>query len=480
MNGFDENNNITQNGSNENPYTRSYQAEGSYRDVHPEYNGQYSYTYTGTQGSGVNPSAVSDGKKKKKEHKGSVAGRIAAAILTGVLFGGSAAGGFYAVNKLTGAYEEENEKAEKAAKITEKKTEAADKLVEKTETRNTYENNKAVPAGTTAVVTDVTKVVDRVMPAIVSITNNSSYNYYYYTMPSESKGSGIIIGSNDDELLIVTNYHVIEDNETLNVTFANDKSYDALVKGTDSSMDLAVIAVSLADLDDETLDAIDIADMGDSDALKVGEPAIAIGNALGIGQSVTTGVISAVNRQMKMENVEGTFIQTDAAINEGNSGGALLNINGEVIGINSNKIGGAKVEGMGYAIPISAAKPIIENLMTKTTRTLVSESKRGYLGIKGATVTAEEAMFYGYPEGVYVAGVTSDSPAEEAGLMKGDYITAFDGEKISSMEQLQKLLMYYEEGTVVDIDITRVVGDSYQDMTLKLTLGNKSVISEIN
>ena len=480
MNGYDENNNMTQNGTNENPYTRSYQADGSYRDVHPEFNGQYSYTYTGAQsGTSLNEAGSPAGKKekKKKEHKGSVAGRIAAAILTGTLFGGSAAGAFYGVNKLTGNYENAAYTAEKTAKAEEKKEEAAARIAEKADKK---EENKVLQTGATTVVTDVTQVVDKVMPAIVSITNNSSERYFYYTMPTESKGSGIIIGSNDEELLIVTNYHVVEDNETLSVTFVNDKSYDALVKGTDSSMDLAVIAVNIEDIDDETLDAIDIAEMGDSDALKVGEPAIAIGNALGIGQSVTTGVISALNREMQMENVEGTFIQTDAAINQGNSGGALLNINGEVIGINSNKIGGSAVEGMGYAIPISAARPIIENLMTKTTRTLVSESKRGYLGITGATVTAEEAQYYGYPEGVYVAGVTSDSPAEEAGLKKGDYITAFDGEKISSMEQLQKVLMYYEEGSEVDVDITRVVGNSYKDMTLHIVLGDRSVIGRIN
>ena len=397
----------------------------------------------------------------------------------------------YGVNKLTGVYDNASysSTAKKSEKMAEKKAESAKAEVKETKKDDavTHEYNtedgkdsSGIQAGTAAVVTDVTKVVDHVMPAIVTITNSGSYQYFYYTMPTESEGSGIIIGSNDEELLIVTNHHVVEDNEELSVTFVNDQTYKALVKGSDSSRDLAVIAVRLEDMDDETLDAIDIAQMGDSDSLKVGEPAIAIGNALGIGQSVTTGVISALDRELEMDNIKGTFIQTDAAINEGNSGGALLNINGEVIGINSNKIGGSKVEGMGYAIPISAARPIIENLMTKTTRSLVSEADRGYLGITGATVTEEEAQYYGYPQGVYVVSVSDDSPAERGGLKKGDYITSFDGENIQSMEQLQKLLMYYEAGTKVEVGVTRVVGNNYKDVTLEIELGDKSVIGRIN
>ncbi len=480
---------------NENPYTRSYQADGSYREVHPDYNGQYRYSFNQTEGQTAtygNVNVAQPKKKEKKERKTTLAGRIAAAILTGVIFGGSAAGAMYGVNKLTGVYDKASysSTAQKSEKMAEKKAETAKAEVAKEKTKadavtHEYSNEEekdsnGIQAGTTAVVTDVTKVVDRVMPAIVTINNSGSYQYFYYTMPTESEGSGIIIGSNDEELLIVTNHHVVEDNEELSVTFVNDQTYKALVKGSDSSRDLAVIAVRLEDMDDETLDAIDIAQMGDSDSLKVGEPAIAIGNALGIGQSVTTGVISALDRELEMDNIKGTFIQTDAAINEGNSGGALLNINGEVIGINSNKIGGSKVEGMGYAIPISAARPIIENLMTKTTRSLVPEADRGYLGITGATVTEEEALYYGYPQGVYVVSVTDDSPADRGGLKKGDYITSFDGETVQSMEQLQKILMYYEEGTKVEVGVTRVVGNDYKDVSLEIELGDKSVIGRIN
>ncbi len=456
---------------NENLYRRSYQAEGSYREVHPEQNGQYSYNYT------AQPQNTAAPVKKKS----SLAGKIAVAMLTGVIFGGSAAGAIWGVNKIAGIYDSPVPVLNTASERDTDRAEVLKKKKEETAASQSADaESSGMNIGTTAVVTDVTKVVEKVMPSIVSITNSSSYNYFYYTIPSESKGSGIIIGSNDDELLIVTNYHVVEDNDELSVTFTDESSAKALVKGTDSSMDLAVIAVALSDLDDDTLNAINIAEMGDSDALKVGEPAIAIGNALGYGQSVTTGVISALNRKMEMENVKGTFIQTDAAINQGNSGGALLNISGKVIGINSNKIGGSTVEGMGYAIPISAARPIIENLMTKTTRTLVSEEDRGYLGITGATVTAEEAQYYGYPEGVYVVSVTDGSPAEEAGLKKGDYITSLDGEKVDSMEKLQKLLMYYEEGSEAELGVTRVVGNNYKDINITVELGDRSILNRIN
>lgn len=322
--------------------------------------------------------------------------------------------------------------------------------------------------------TDVTKVVDEVMPAIVSITNHLTYNYYYYTRDADASGSGIIIDSNESELLVVTNYHVIEDNNGITVTFADGSDVAAQVKGTDATRDLAVIAVKIEDLDQETLETIAIAKMGDSDSLKVGEPVIAIGNALGYGQSVTTGVVSALDREMNMDNVNGTFIQTDAAINPGNSGGALLNINGEVIGINSNKIGGSTVEGMGYAIPISAAKPIIGELSLKETRELLPEEEQGYLGISGATTTAQEILYYGYPEGVYVAKVYEDTAAENAGVRQGDFIVSFDGETIKSMQSLANKLCYYAAGSTVEIEVMRQTARGYHKITLEVTLGSKS------
>lgn len=328
----------------------------------------------------------------------------------------------------------------------------------------------------TTVVTDVTGVVDEVMPSIVSITNEYTYNNYYYSSTAEAKGSGIIIGSNDDELLIATNNHVVSDNEELTVTFCDESEAKAVVKGSDANMDLAVIAVKLQDIDDDTMDDIVIAKIGDSEALKVGEPVVAIGNALGYGQSVTTGVVSALNREMDMggDGNKATYIQTDAAINQGNSGGALLNMAGEVIGINSNKIGGNTVEGMGYAIPISSAKPIIEELMNRETRYQVDEDERGCLGIMGSSISSTEAEFYGIPQGAHVEKVYDDSAADKAGLSKGDIITQFDGQSVSSMEQLQNILSYYEVGEKVDMVIYHYTAKGYKEQTVTITLGDRS------
>ncbi len=452
-------------------YRIDYRTQGTYREANPQYYGTYSAPQQ-TQAAPVR-------EKKRK----SAFGKICFGAFLGLIFGVFAGVGILAVwqgSRMLGIDMSGNTAAVTSAPASQRNTYASSN---QNTAANVPEQVTTIPAASTTattVVTDVTKVVEEAMPSIVSITNKSSYNYYYYKVPSESSGSGIIIGSNDEELLIATNYHVVADNESLAVAFADGSEAEALVKGSDSSRDLAVIAVRYEDISDSTINSIKIAKMGDSESLKVGEPAIAIGNALGYGQSVTTGVISAVNREMDMENTKGTFIQTDAAINPGNSGGALLNISGEVIGINSNKIGGTTVEGMGYAIPISAARPIIENLMTKTTRTLVSESERGYLGITGATVTQQEMMIYGYPEGVYVANVNDGSAAEAGGLKKGDYIVAFDGETVSSMEGLQRLLMYYKEGDTVEVEVKRPNGNSYKDVTLEITLGDKSVLGRTN
>lgn len=331
----------------------------------------------------------------------------------------------------------------------------------------------------TTVVTDVTNVVDNVMPSIVSITNEYTYNNFYYSSTAEAKGSGIIIGQNDDELLIATNNHVISSNEELTVTFCDESEASAVVKGTDVDMDIAVIAVKLDDIDTKTMDNIAIASIGDSDALRVGEPVVAIGNALGYGQSVTTGVVSALNREMDMgaNGNKSTFIQTDAAINQGNSGGALLNMAGEVIGINSNKIGGSAVEGMGYAIPISAAKPIIEDLMNRETRYQVAEDDKGCIGIAGTTITAEQSEFYGVPQGAHIEKVYDDSAADEAGLKKGDIITEFDGQAISSMDQLQNVLKYYEEGETVEMVVYHYTSTGYDKKAVTITLGSMDDIN---
>ncbi len=332
---------------------------------------------------------------------------------------------------------------------------------------------------TMAVVTDVTAVVEEVMPAMVMIHNNytasASYFGYIQTEEATASGSGIIVGENDTELLIATNYHVIEGADSLEVIFTDDSTVEAVVKGTDSDMDLAVIAVMLEDIDDSTRSEIKIATLGDSDTLQLGEPAIAIGNALGYGQSVTTGVISAVNRDVEIEEgTTQTFIQTDAAINPGNSGGALLNLQGEVIGINSNKIGGDTIEGMGYAIPISVAKPIIEELMNEQTMLKVDSSERGYIGISGVSVTSDVSAGYGIPQGVYVAEISDGGGAEAAGLEKGDVIVEFDGKEITSMDDLQKRLQYYAAGTTVSISVMRQNGADYEELSYDVTLGYAS------
>ncbi|MCR4756813.1 MAG: trypsin-like peptidase domain-containing protein [Butyrivibrio sp.] len=314
------------------------------------------------------------------------------------------------------------------------------------------------------------------MPAMVIIHNNytASQNYFGYvqTQEAQASGSGIIVGENDTELLIATNYHVIEGADSLEVIFTDDSSVQAVVKGTDQDMDLAVIAVMLDDVSADTLGAIKVATLGDSDSLALGEPAIAIGNALGYGQSVTTGVISAINREVEIsEGAYQTFIQTDAAINPGNSGGALLNISGEVIGINSNKIGGETIEGMGYAIPISVARPIIDKLMNEETKVKVSDEERGYLGISGVTVTSSVSQMYGLPLGIYVAEVADGGGAQAAGMQKGDVIVGFEGDEITSMDELQNKLEYYSAGTTVKVTVKRANGAEYTEITMDLTLG---------
>ncbi len=323
---------------------------------------------------------------------------------------------------------------------------------------------------------DVSEVVKEVMPAIVSINNHyaetMSWFGQQYVNEADASGSGIIVGQNDTELLIATNYHVISDTEGLTVQFVEGSEAEAAVKGTDAKMDLAVIAVKIDDIDKAALNEIAVATLGDSDSLVVGEPAIAIGNSLGYGQSVTTGVISALDRTIELsDGADGTFIQTDAAINPGNSGGALLNMKGEVIGINSNKIGGSAIEGMGYAIPISAASPIIAELMLKETKNKVAEDERGYLGISGITVTEYVIEAYDMPEGVYISQVYENTAAAAAGLRKGDIITAFDGERITSMDELQRELEFHAMGDTVDVTVMSVGIQGYAEMTVQLTLG---------
>ena len=346
----------------------------------------------------------------------------------------------------------------------------------------------SVTKSSSVVTSDVSSIVNDVMPSVVAITNMSVQevqNFWGQTSQyqSESCGTGIIIAKTDNELLMVTNNHVIANNESLTVTFDDDTSVDADVKGTDSEHDLAVIAVPLDQISSKTMEKIAVATLGDSTALQVGEPAIAIGNAMGYGQSVTTGVISAVNREStttdeqtgETEETGVKLIQTDAAINPGNSGGPLVNANGEVIGINSSKLASTTVEGMGYAIPISDVSDIIDNLMNQETKHKVSEEKKGYLGVKGYDVTEESAEKYNMPTGVYVAEIVKGDGAEEAGITKGNVITALNGTTVNSMEELQKELGYYESGKTVSVTIQVPENNGeWTEKTVDVKLGKSS------
>ncbi|MDO5702963.1 MAG: trypsin-like peptidase domain-containing protein, partial [Lachnospiraceae bacterium] len=334
--------------------------------------------------------------------------------------------------------------------------------------------------------TELTKVVDKVMPSIVSVYNDftEEVQTFYgetFTRQGESTGSGIIIGKTDSELLIVTNNHVVEGADHLRVLFIDQETCDAEIKGTDPSNDLAVIAVSLDNIKDTTRDQIKVATLGSSDSLKIGEDVIAIGNALGYGQSVTTGIVSANNREINDDTITGTFIQTDAAINPGNSGGALVNINGHVIGINSSKIGGNAVEGMGFAIPISRAIPIIGELMNHETLSKVDESEQGTIGISGATVTADVSKAYKMPQGVFVAQILENGGAAGSDLREGDIITAINDQSVSSMEELQRQLQYYRAGTEVTLKVQRQDGNgTYAETLVKVTLGTRESIQGAN
>ena len=346
-------------------------------------------------------------------------------------------------------------------------------------TAQTVDGAKLTTSSSSTGTSDVATIAKNAMPSIVSITNMSVQevqSFFGGTQQQESTsvGSGIIIGQTDSELLILTNNHVVEDNEKLTVSFVDNESVEANVKGTDSTKDLAVVAVKISDVKDSTMDEIAVATMGDSSKLEVGEQVVAIGNALGYGQSVTSGIVSATERTL--DGYEGgTLIQTDAAINPGNSGGALLNSNGEVIGINTAKVATDSVEGMGYAIPISDASDTIQNLMNQETKTKVSEAEQGYLGIQGVDVSDESAKMYNMPTGVYISDVVKNGGAQQAGLTKGSVITGLEGTTISDMNSLKEQLQYYRVGDKVKVTV-QVPGNNgeYTEKTVEVTLGSKS------
>ena len=346
-------------------------------------------------------------------------------------------------------------------------------------TAQTVDGAKLTTSSSSTGTSDVATIAKNAMPSIVSITNMSVQevqSFFGGTQQQESTsvGSGIIIGQTDSELLILTNNHVVEGNEKLTVSFVDNESVEANVKGTDSTKDLAVVAVKISDVKDSTMDEIAVATMGDSSKLEVGEQVVAIGNALGYGQSVTSGIVSATERTL--DGYEGgTLIQTDAAINPGNSGGALLNSNGEVIGINTAKVATDSVEGMGYAIPISDASDTIQNLMNQETKTKVSEAEQGYLGIQGVDVSDESAKMYNMPTGVYISDVVKNGGAQQVGLTKGSVITGLEGTTISDMNSLKEQLQYYRVGDKVKVTV-QVPGNNgeYTEKTVEVTLGSKS------
>lgn len=438
--------------------------------------------------------ALKEARAKKKENRSKWFKCIAYALVFGIIAGGTFQGvslaGDLVRNKigLGKNNQEVSESSGKSVKDDKKKDtsdsddeSSKDEKESEKEERLTTTKNAAVATTVSAKGNlDVSDVAASVMPSIVSITNKSVqevrsfFGGGIHEYESVSAGSGIIVGQNDDELLLVTNNHVVEGANEISVGFIDEEVYEAIIKGTDPENDLAVIAVKLSDIKDSTMDKIAIATMGDSDDLKIGEQVVAIGNALGYGQSVTTGIVSALEREVEIDNLASKLIQTDAAINPGNSGGALLNLNGEVIGINSAKFASSQIEGMGYAIPISTATPIIEELMNRKTRELVDKKDASYLGISGVAVSDEVSKTYNIPTGVYISEVEKNGPADKAGIAEGDVIKKFDGVTVTSINDVKEQLKYYKAGETVELLIKRPDGSEYKDVTVEVTLGKRS------
>ena len=428
----------------------------------------------------LTPSGSHNNNKKNPKNSKKLAKKIGAITLSAVLFGSVAAGSFQAVN-----YFSPFSKTTGSSGSTASNNSSSTSLLKTT----------AVSGSSNTGSLDVSDITTSAMPSIVAITNKSVQEVQDYfsqfgfggqgqpqTQETESQGSGIIIGKNDSELLMVTNNHVVEGADTLSVCFIDNQVYEAAIKGTDPENDLAVIAVPLDSISDDTMSKIAVASIGDSDSLKVGEQVVAIGNALGYGQSVTTGIVSAVNRTLSSNSSDtqdsnssddsssATYIQTDAAINPGNSGGALLNMNGEVIGINSAKLASTEVEGMGYAIAISDVTDILQNLMNETSRDKLDDSEHGVLGIEGSSVSSEAVQMYGIPAGVFVKKVTEGGAADKAGLKANSVITEFNGKAVSSIDQLIEYLSYYEPDEEVELTVQVPHGTSYKEETVKVTL----------
>lgn len=408
--------------------------------------------------------------KVKPRKKKSALGRAATLVASAAVFGLIAGTTMVGVQKY----------ARVSGFLPKSTTTVIGRSVESTTSGETLASNLVNTQNADGVALNFSEIVDKAMPSVVAINGKAQTTYeswfgtsQTYTIPTS--GSGIIIGENDEELLIVTNNHVVDETSELSVVFIDDTQVKATVKGGDSDSDLAVIAVKFADISDETKDKITIASIGNSDNIKVGEGVVAIGNALGYGQSVTQGIISAKDRVVETKNgkTEG-LIQTDAAINPGNSGGALLNLRGEVIGINSIKYSSTEVEGMGYAIPITAVEDIIQELSTKVSRTAVDEAKQGTLGIRGQDIDKTMSETYDIPQGVYVYRILENGAAANSDLQEKDIITKLEGEKVRSMEDLKENLSYFSAGEKVSLTIQRQEGSEYVEKTIEITLGKRS------
>lgn len=405
--------------------------------------------------------------KRKNSWARKAAGITAAAVLFGTVAGGVMTGVNYVGARLTGL----SDITASASAETEGTTTA-----QIPETKAASDDQSTTPVST---VTDVSSIAEKAMPSLVAINDTMTVEQNnFFGMPQtyqvQSSGSGIIVGQNDTELLIATNNHVVSGATDMKVTFTDSTQVAAAVKGTDSATDLAIIAVKLSDIPSDTMSKIKVSTLGDSDHVKVGEQVIAIGNALGYGQSLTVGYISALDREITDENgIQHTYIQTDAAINPGNSGGALLDLNGNVIGINAAKNASTEVEGMGFAIPISKAQEILNNLMTKKPREAVDESAQGYLGIQGTNIDANASKEYGMPVGIYVYKIVEGGAAANSDLKEKDIITKFDGQSVTNMEELKQMLTYYEGGSTVELTVQSLVNGAYVEHNVQITLGTK-------
>ena len=449
---------------------------GTYQNTGYQQNGAYQNGgYQNTNGAFYqNAQPTGKKQKKKRERKpggfGTKLAKCAAIALVFGLVSGTAFEGVHLVSSKAFG----NDETAVSDSGSQNALTKADSKVEATSTSSNY------------VATDVSDIVSSVMPSIVAITNVSETEYQSFwggmpqTYESTSCGSGIIVSQDDNYLYIATNNHVVNGANSLTVTFNDESTVSAEVKGTVPSTDLAVIRVALSSIESDTMNNIKVATLGDSDSLKVGNSCIAIGNALGYGQSVTVGYISALNRQVSVSDSESDtsytadLIQTDAAINPGNSGGALLNMNGEVIGINAAKYADSQVEGMGYAIPISKAEPILEELMNRETRDKVEDSSKvGYMGVKAADLTTEAIQMYNMPAGAFITEVTEGGAADNAGIKKGDIIVKLDGQKVSGKDDLVDKLQYYEAGENIEVVISRANSGEYKEQTIEVILGSK-------